>query len=68
MIKSNLKALMEQNSISQRQLSIKTGIRPQTLKNMTDGSIKQIPVEAVNSICELFNCRISDIFEYEKEK
>jgi putative transcriptional regulator len=68
MIKSNLKALMDQHSISQRQLSLKTGIRPQTLKNMTDGSIKQIPVEAVNSICELFDCQISDIFEYEKDK
>lgn len=67
MIKSNLKALMEQHDISQRQLSIKTGIRPQTLKNMTTGEIKQIPVEAVNSICELFNCQLSDIFEYEKD-
>lgn len=67
MIKSNLKALMEQHDISQRQLSIKTGIRPQTLKNMTTGEIKQIPVEAVNSICELFNCKLSDIFEYEKD-
>lgn len=67
MIKSNLKALMEQHDISQRQLSIKTGIRPQTLKNMTTGEIKQIPVEAVNSICELFNCQLGDIFEYEKE-
>jgi putative transcriptional regulator len=68
MIKSNLKALMEQHNISQRQLSIKTGIRPQTLKNMTDGSIKQIPVDAVDSLCELFGCQIGDIFEYEKDK
>jgi putative transcriptional regulator len=67
MIKSNLKALMEQHNISQRQLSIKTGIRPQTLKNMTTGEIKQIPVEAVDSICKLFDCKLSDIFEYEKD-
>jgi DNA-binding Xre family transcriptional regulator len=33
---------------------------------MATGEIRQIPVDAVNSICELFDCQIGDIFEYEK--
>lgn len=64
MLKSRLKVLLAENNMTQTRLSELTGIRPGTVTNIVNNSIKQIPVEAVCKICELLHCDIGDIFQY----
>lgn len=64
MLKSRLKVLLAEHDMTQSKLSELTDIRPGTVTNIVNNNIKQIPVEAVCKICELFNCDIGDIFQY----
>lgn len=64
MLKSNLKVLLAIKDINQRDLSKLTGIREQTISNIINNKIKQIPVKAACQMCELFDCQLSDIWTY----
>lgn len=68
MLKSRLKVLLAEHDMTQSKLSEITGIRPGTVTNIVNNNIKQIPVEAVCKICELFQCDIGDIFQYVPDK
>lgn len=68
MLKSRLKVLLAEHDMTQSKLSEFTDIRPGTVTNIVNNNIKQIPVEAVCKICELFNCDIGDIFQYVPDK
>ena len=68
MLKSRLKVLLAEHDMTQSKLSELTDIRPGTVTNIVNNNIKQIPVEAVCNICELFNCDIGDIFQYVPDK
>lgn len=63
MIKSKLKVLLAMHDMNQKQLAEITGVRPQTITNIVNNRIKQIPVEALDAICEALNCDIGDLFE-----
>lgn len=64
MIKSRLKILLAEHEMTQSQLTEITGIRPGTVTNIVNNKIKQIPVEALEKICNLFNCDVGDVFRY----
>ena len=66
MIKSKLKVLLALHDMTQKNLAEKTGVRPETISNIINNKIKQIPVEALNSICNLFDCQPNDVFEFTK--
>lgn len=68
MLKSRLKVLLAEHDMTQSKLSELTGIRPGTITNIVNNNIKQIPVEAVCKICDLFSCDIGDIFQYVPNK
>ncbi len=68
MLKSRLKVLLAEHDMTQTKLSELTGIRPGTITNIVNNSIKQIPVEAVCKICELLQCNIGDIWQYIPDK
>lgn len=68
MLKSRLKVLLAEHDMTQSRLSEITGIRPGTITNIVNNTIKQIPVEAVCKICETLNCDIGDIFHYVPDK
>lgn len=68
MLKSRLKVLLAEHDMTQSKLSELADIRPGTVTNIVNNNIKQIPVEAVCKICELFNCDIGDIFQYVPDK
>ena len=67
MIKSKLKVLLAIHDMTQSELAEKTGIRPQTITNIVNNRIRQIPVDALSKICELFDCQPNDVFEFVKE-
>ena len=64
MLKSKLKVLLAMHDMNQKQLAELTGVRPQTITNIVNNKIKQIPVEALDSICEVLNCDVCDVFEH----
>ena len=47
MLKSKLKVLLAMHDMNQKQLAELTGVRPQTITNIVNNKIKQIPVEAL---------------------
>ena len=58
---------MAERDISQKELSDKTGIRQATISDICTGKQKHIPLTVLDSLCEYFDCQISDIFLYQKE-
>lgn len=66
MIKSKLKVLLAIHDMTQKELAEKTGVRPETISNIINNKIRQIPVDALNAICDLFDCQPSDVFEFVK--
>ena len=67
MIKCRLKVLLAEHDMSQKDLAEKTGIRAPTISDMCNNKSKQLPISALNALCDYFNCQISDIFKHEKD-
>ena len=67
MIKFKVKVLLAINEMTQKELAERTGIRPPTVSAICTGAVKQLPVEALNKICEVLNCQPGDIMEYIEE-
>jgi putative transcriptional regulator len=53
--------------MTQKELAEKTGIRPPTISAICTGSIKHLPVDALEKICEVLECQPADIMEYIKD-
>lgn len=66
-VKFKLKVLLAINEMTQKQLAEVTGIRPPTISAICTGSVKQIPVEAINKICKALDCQPGDFMEYVEE-
>ena len=64
MIKFKTKILLAMREMTQKELAEKTGIRPPTISAICTGSIKQLPIEALNKICKVLDCQPADIMEY----
>jgi len=63
-LKFKLKVQLAINDMSQKQLAEITGIRPPTISSICTGAVRQIPVTAIEKICQVLNCQPGDIMEY----
>ena len=61
-LKFNLTRLLEKKGMSLSELSRRTGIRPQTLVDISHGRIKRIPVRAIERICVDLGVDVRDLF------
>ena len=68
MIKFKLKVMLAVRGMTQKELAEKTGIRPPTISAIAVGSIKHLPVEALDKICNVLDCQPVDLMEYVKEE
>ena len=59
--------LRKENGYTQKELAEKTGIRPPTVSAICTGSVKHLPVEALDKICEVLDCQPADLMEYVNE-
>jgi putative transcriptional regulator len=50
--------------MTQKQLAEVTGIRPPTVSALCTGAVKQIPVSALERICDKLDCQPGDLMEY----
>ena len=64
MIRFKVKVKLAEKEMTQKELAEKTGIRPPTVSAICTGSVKHLPVEALNKICEILECQPADLMEY----
>lgn len=68
MIVFTLNEVLFRKKITQNQLSIKTGIRGNTISRIRNNKIKELPVSVIDRICEVLECEPSEWIEYRKEQ
>lgn len=67
MIKFRVKVMLAIREMTQKELAERTGIRPPTISAICLGTIKHLPVDALNKICDVLDCQPSDLMEYVRE-
>lgn len=66
MIKFKVKVWLAMRDMTQKELAEHTGIRPPTISAICTGTIKHLPVEALDKICTVLNCQPGDLIEFVK--
>ena len=56
--------MMGKRKITMKQLSIMTGIRPNTVSQLWHGTYKRIEIEQIGKLCQVLKCQPGDLFEY----
>ena len=64
MIKFKVKVMLAVREMTQKDLAQKTGIRPPTISAICTGSIKHLPVDALDKICAVLDCQPTDLVEH----
>ncbi len=64
MIKFKVKVMLAIREMTQKELAEKTGIRPPTVSAICLGTVKHLPIEALDKICKVLDCQPSDLMEY----
>ena len=64
MIKFKVKVMLAMRDMTQKELAERTGIRPPTISAICLGTIKHLPVDALEKICEVLDCQPGDLMEY----
>ena len=64
MIKFKVKVMLAIREMTQKELAEKTGIRPPTISAICLGTVKHLPVEALDKICAVLDCQPADLMEY----
>ncbi len=67
MIKFKVKVLLAMREMTQKELAERTGIRPPTVSAICTGTVKHLPVDALDKICKVLDCQPGDLLEYVKE-
>ena len=66
MIKYKLKVRLAEIEMTQKDLAEQTGIRPPTISAIANSSIKHLPMDALEKICDVLDCQPGDLMEYIK--
>ena len=64
MIKFKVKVMLAQRGMTQKELAERTGIRPPTISAICVGSVKHLPVEALDKSCAVLEWQPADLMEY----
>lgn len=68
MIKFKVKVMLAMREMTQKELAEKTGIRPPTISAICTGTIKHLPVDVLERICDVLDCQPGDIIEFVKDE
>ena len=64
MIKFKVKVMLAMREMTQKELAEQTGIRPPTISAICTGTIKHLPVDVLERICDVLDCQPGDIIEF----
>ena len=67
MIKFKVKVWLAMREMTQKELAEKTGNRTPTISAICTGTIKHLPVDALDKICDVLDCQPADLMEHVKE-
>lgn len=67
MVIFKIRNVLEKNKMSRYKLRQYTGFSYNRVNDYYFGRVKDIKVSEINVLCKLFNCKISDLFEYKKD-
>lgn len=68
MIKFKVKVMLAMREMTQKELAEKTGIRPPTISAICTGTIKHLPVDVLERICDVLDCQPGDIIEFARDE
>lgn len=63
MIYFKLKTLLNERGLTQIELARKTGVRPPTISAICNNTIKELPVNVLEKICDFMSCEPGDLIE-----
>ena len=66
-IKFKVKVMLAVRGMTQKELAERTGIRPPTVSAICVGSVKHLPVDALEKICDVLDCQPADLMEFVRE-
>ena len=64
MIKCNLALLMAHEKMKISDVSRETGLNRSTVTALYKETANRIDLEAVDKLCNLFSCKVGELFEY----
>ena len=68
MIRIKLSEILGKKKMTRKKLSELTGIRANTVCDLYNEKVKKLDIEALNRICTVLNCDVSDLIVFESEK
>lgn len=68
MVRMKLHLLLAERKMTQQELAFATNIRQSTISNYINENYKHIVKEHIEIFCTYFDCEVSDLIEYIKEK
>ena len=63
-IKIHISKLLGERKMNMRELSQRTGIRPNTISNLYYEEAKRIELDQIAELCKALDCSVGDIFEF----
>lgn len=66
-VRSNLKKILDERSLSIRQLAVMTDLKFETLRRLYNDDTKQYQRDTLGRVCEVLELEISDILVLIKE-
>lgn len=64
MIKCHLSRLMGEHKMKIADVARETGLHRNTVTLLYKETATRVELDAIEKLCRLFNCRVSDLFEY----
>ena len=67
MIRCHLSRLMGEKKMKVIDVARETGLHRNTITLLYKETATRVDFETINKLCELFECKVSDLFEYQRE-
>ncbi len=67
MIRCHLSRLMGEKKMKVIDVARETGLHRNTITLLYKETATRVDFETVNKLCELFECQVADLFEYQQE-
>ena len=67
MIRCHLSRLMGEKKMKVIDVARETGLHRNTITLLYKETATRVDFETINKLCELFECQVSDLFEYQKD-
>ncbi|MBC8570957.1 helix-turn-helix domain-containing protein [Zongyangia hominis] len=67
-VKINLKEILKEKRMTMKELSVLTGIRPNTISNLSKETAMRIQFDQIDALCKALDCTVGELFEYIPDK